>query len=106
MMINQEISLNSVVSSIQELNGREYYNLNTTGTNKIHGGAIRLIDYALDIKNSLFSLCKAEQGGGGGIYIVVKSPIGTKLFNIEKNAFEKCEAKFCRAIYIYSYQED
>lgn len=85
----------------QELNDRVYYNLNTTE----YGGVIRMINYPLTCIGSTFTLCKAENGGGGGIYIVVKDPIVATTFNIEKCEFSECQAKFGGAIYIYCNQQ-
>lgn len=65
------------------------------------GGAIHIVNCALECTNTKFNTCKSPSGAGGGIYI--KNTKGSENnANLIGLTFNKCEAEYGGAVYVYS----
>ncbi|KAK8839796.1 hypothetical protein M9Y10_031504 [Tritrichomonas musculus] len=79
----------------------------STFSTKVHkdGGAIHLINCALECTGTTFDKCQSPDGGGGGIFIE-NSGGKENNANLNKLTFNGCEARYGGAIYIYSSSSD
>lgn len=70
---------------LKELINYNYNEIIPVETNFKNGGAIHLINYQLKCQDCHFTGCKAEQGGGGAIFIVANNePESQTSFTIER----------------------
>lgn len=68
------------------------------------GGAIKIVNYPIQMKNVLISKCETEKGGGG-IFIKIDKKIEEKVV-FEHLTLSQCKAKYGGGIYAFSDKEE